>query len=144
MRQQQLDDHGRARHQVALGIGAALLLLLLAPLLAACRADRTMSDQAAMALTGGNAERGRQTIASYGCGTCHTIGGVPGANANVGPPLAGLGQRAYVAGVVPNTPDNLVRWIRHPQEVDSLTAMPDLGVKESEARDIAAYLYTLR
>jgi cytochrome c len=95
-------------------------------------------------LTGGDPERGRVYARSYGCGSCHTIAGVPGAKAVVGPPLAGLAQRAYVAGVVPNTPDNLVTWIRHPQEIDPRTAMPDVGVTESHARDIAAYLYSLR
>jgi cytochrome c2 len=95
-------------------------------------------------LTGGDPERGRVYARSYGCGSCHTIPGVPGAKAVVGPPLAGLAQRAYVAGVVPNTPDNLVTWIRHPQEVDPKTAMPDVGVTERHARDIAAYLYSVR
>jgi cytochrome c len=98
----------------------------------------------AHALTGGDPARGRLLARQYGCGSCHTIAGVPGANAKVGPPLAGLIERAYVAGVVPNTPANLMMWIRNPQEVDPRTAMPDLGVGEREARDIAGYLYSLR
>jgi cytochrome c1 len=49
-----------------------------------------------------------------------------------------------VAGKLPNTPDQLVRWIQQPQAVEPGTAMPDLGVSLAEARDIAAYLYTLR
>jgi hypothetical protein len=60
----------------------------------------------------------------------------------VGPPLGGIGARAYVAGVLTNTPENLARWIASPREVDSLTAMPDVGVRPAEARDIAAWLYT--
>jgi cytochrome c len=95
-------------------------------------------------LTGGDPERGRVYARSYGCGSCHTIPGVPGAKAVVGPPLTGLAQRAYVAGVVPNTAENLVTWIRHPQEIDPKTAMPDVGVTERHARDIAAYLYSVR
>lgn len=94
-------------------------------------------------LTRGDPERGRAAIRNYGCASCHSVPGVPGADALVGPPLTGFAERAYVAGVLPNTPDNLVRWIRHPREVDSLTAMPDVGVGERDARDIAAYLYTL-
>jgi cytochrome c1 len=62
----------------------------------------------------------------------------------VGPPLAGVGGRAYIGGVLTNTPEHMVRWIVDPQAVDSLTAMPLLGVSAPEARDIAAYLYTLR
>lgn len=38
----------------------------------------------------------------------------------------------------------MIRWIVDPKGVDSLTAMPVTGVSEGEARDIAAYLYTLR
>jgi cytochrome c1 len=62
----------------------------------------------------------------------------------VGPPLAGVASRAYIAGVLPNTPENMMVWVRDPQGVDSLTAMPNTGVTASDARDIAAYLYTLR
>ncbi|MCT7376284.1 c-type cytochrome [Chelativorans salis] len=90
----------------------------------------------------GNPQAGAAAIASYGCGTCHMIPGIPGADATAGPPLGNYARRVYVAGVLPNTPDDLVRWIRHPQEVDPRTAMPELGVTEEEARDIAAYLYT--
>jgi cytochrome c1 len=72
------------------------------------------------------------------------VSGVIGANGLVGPPLSGLAQRAYIAGVLPNAPENMVRWIEDPKKVDSLTAMPAVGVTPADARDIAAYLYTLR
>jgi cytochrome c len=62
----------------------------------------------------------------------------------VGPPLTMFAQRAYIAGQLPNEPDNLIRWIQDPQTVEPGTAMPDLGVDTSTARDMAAYLYTLR
>jgi len=55
-----------------------------------------------------------------------------------------MASRAYVGGVLPNAPDNMIRWIRDPKSVDPLTAMPNVGVTESDARHIAAYLYTLR
>lgn len=72
------------------------------------------------------------------------IPGVPGARGLVGPPLGDVVSRVYVAGVLNNTPDNLVRWISDPKAIDERTAMPNVGVSESEARDIAAYLYSLR
>ena len=62
----------------------------------------------------------------------------------MGPPLTRMGARTYLAGALPNTPENLVRWIRHPQEVRTPNAMPDMGVTEQDGRDIAAYLYTLQ
>ena len=84
---------------------------------------------------------GRRLIASYGCGSCHSIPYVPGANSMAGPPLNCFYQRSYIAGRLPNTRANLIRWIRNPQQVEPGTAMPDLGVSEEEADDIAAYLY---
>ena len=94
-------------------------------------------------VAGGDPARGRRAIVRYGCGSCHVIPGVPAAEGRVGPPLTDVADRAFVAGRVPNEPAALVRWIRDPQAVDSMTAMPDLGVTEPDARDIAAYLYTL-
>jgi len=66
-----------------------------------------------------------------------------GANSHVGPPLAGLAKRTYLAGALPNTPENLLRWLKEPQKIAPLSAMPDLGVKDAHAMDMAAYLYTL-
>jgi mono/diheme cytochrome c family protein len=79
----------------------------------------------------------------YGCVSCHTIPGVPGGTGRVGPPLVAMADRAYVAGVLPNTPESLIRWIRYPTEVNPRTAMPEMGVTEQDARDIAAYLHGL-
>jgi len=123
-----------------------LALAVVALVATGCTPDHGALDarEAALLTDGGDAERGRAAIRRHGCGSCHTIAGVPGARSLVGPPLAGMAERAYVAGVVENTPLNLQRWIRDPQGVDPRTAMPNLGVTETEARDIAAYLYILR
>jgi cytochrome c len=93
---------------------------------------------------GGDPKLGPQVMRQYGCQSCHTVPGVRGANAVVGPPLDGFGHRVYIAGELPNTPENLVRWVQHPRHVRPGTAMPDVGVTEEDARHIAAYLYTLR
>lgn len=89
-------------------------------------------------------ERGRIAIQQYACVACHTIPGITGPDARVGPPLAGVATRTTLGGVLPNSPDNMVRWIREPQNIAPLTAMPNLGVTERDARDIAAYLATLK
>jgi cytochrome c len=94
--------------------------------------------------TGGDPERGAQAIAVRGCGSCHRIEGVPGARATVGPPLDRLAFRGALPGGLPNTTPNLLRWIRFPQQVSPGTAMPDLNIPAQEARDIAAYLYSMR
>lgn len=118
-------------------------LLLATALTVSCR-DSRYHDQAIARMVGGNPSRGPMLIRSYGCSTCHTIAGVAGANGLVGPPLTGIAQRSFIAGVLPNAPENMVRWIEDPKAVDPLTAMPALGVSPADARDIAAYLYTLR
>jgi cytochrome c len=100
-------------------------------------------ERTAMELTGGDPRRGRQMLREYGCQSCHTIPAVRGANGLVGPPLNRIARRVYIAGVLPNTPENMLRWIQNPQEVQT-TAMPNMGVTDADARDIASFLYTLR
>jgi cytochrome c len=124
------------------------LLVLVAVLLlmsTACdRPSHTQVERVAMLTGGGDARLGRTDIRKYGCNTCHEISGVPGARGLIGPPLDGIGRRYYIAGELPNTPDNLMLWIEHPRQVEPHTAMPEMGVSEQDSRDIAAYLYTLR
>jgi cytochrome c2 len=86
---------------------------------------------------------GKRAAQQYLCPMCHVIPGIVGANRHIGPPLKGITLRGYIAGIIPNTPENMVRWLMNPLEIDPLTAMPDLGFNEVDARDIAAYLYTL-
>jgi cytochrome c2 len=101
---------------------------------------RTTAEQ----LTRGNAARGKLAITRYGCGACHEIEGVKAAHGDVGPALDGIAERVEIAGKLSNQPDNMIRWIRRPQEVAPGNGMPDLGVSDRDGRDIAAYLYTLR
>lgn len=94
--------------------------------------------------TGGNVFRGARMIQYYGCGSCHIIPGISGAAGLAGPPLSGIASRMYIAGVLQNTPQNMMRWIENPRAVDEKTVMPNLGVKHTDAADIAGYLYTLQ
>ena len=119
---------------------AVLLPLLLAVPAAACREGGVVTQQR---VPGGSPARAERAFLRYGCGSCHVIPGVPAAAGLVGPPLTDFADRTYVAGHVRNEPAGLVRWIRDPQAIDPGTAMPDLGVTDGDARDMAAYLYTL-
>ena len=92
--------------------------------------------------TGGDASRGEAMFIQYGCGSCHALKGVRTATGMVGPPLDGIALRAIIAGHLANKPENMERWIRDPQHVAPGTAMPDLNVGETDARDITAFLYT--
>jgi cytochrome c len=95
-------------------------------------------------VAGGDMERGRTALDGFGCGTCHVIPGVKGAVGGVGPPLTRFADRAFIAGQLANDPQNLVLWIQDPQAVEPGTAMPDLDVGPQVARDMAAYLYSIR
>lgn len=118
-------------------------LICTALLLAVGCDTRAERESEARASVGGDPALGRKLVLSYGCTSCHTIPGIRG-DANVGPPLARIGSRAYVGGVLTNTPDNLIRWLEDPPAVDAKTAMPNLHLSHDDARHVATYLYTLR
>jgi len=121
--------------------GWVLAAAACAAVIAACH-DPVNGD-ASRVIAGGNAQRGKAAITASGCGSCHMIPGIDNANGLVGPPLEHWSRRTYIAGEVPNTADFLVRWIEMPQAIEPATAMPNLGITEQKARDMAAYLYTL-
>lgn len=103
----------------------------------------TCEARTAAAAMPGDARRGAKALYQYACNACHTIPGVTGSSPQVGPSLAGMARRAMIGGRLANTPDNMVRWLRRTHEVDPRTAMPEMGLAEQDARDIAAYLATL-
>lgn len=102
----------------------------------------TMPDVAAT--RPGDIQRGKTALAQYACQSCHVIPGVTGSKTFVGPQLAGFGRQELIAGKLGNSPDNLVRWIRDPQATDPMTAMPNMGVTQQDAVDMAAYLTSLK
>jgi cytochrome c1 len=124
-------------HPALAGLVPLLFAMLVMPM--AARAAGS-----AWSVAGGDARRAPELMQGYGCTACHTIPGLSNAKGNVGPPLTRFGDRTYIAGMLRNTPANLVRWIRDPQGVVPGNAMPNMGVSDAQARDIAAYLYTLR
>lgn len=92
----------------------------------------------------GDPDAGASIIARTACGVCHTIPGIPGANGIVGPSLQGFARRTTIAGVVPNQPSILVQWIQDAPSLAPDTLMPSMPLHKMEARDVAAYLYTLQ
>lgn len=112
--------------------------MLVASVLAGCGTDRPAP------VAGGDPERGRLLLRQFSCGTCHRIPGVAAASGDIGPPLDGIATQVYLAGVLPNTPENMAAFIRSPALADPRTLMPDLGVGEAHARDMAAYLSGLK
>lgn len=121
----------RVRVQLAIALTAAVAVCV------ACGAASTH----VVVGGGARASRAPAEISRYGCGACHTISGISGADGDVGPNLSRFAQRRYIAGRLANTPADLVAWIRDPQKIDPGNVMPELGVTPRDARDIAAYLY---
>jgi cytochrome c len=122
----------------------AICLVLAAACATGCRGGNPEYGVVYSVAFGGDALRGNAVIEQYSCGSCHTIPGVRGAHGVVAAPLLWFSRRSFIAGEVPNTPENLVRWVRTPQSIEPRTAMPAVGLSEQQARDVAAYLYTLR
>lgn len=116
-------------------------MLGLATAALACRGSRSLPDYAQA--VGGDSERGRSLIAARHCGACHTIPRVTGAVGVVGPRLAGIARRTFIGGSMPNTPQNLARWVRNPHNIDPTTAMPAVGLDDAQALDVATFLYAL-
>ena len=78
------------------------------------------------------------------CFACHTIKGTA-AVGTVGPDLTHLMSRDTVAsGVLPNTPENLRKWIRDPEATKAGSKMPKIDMTDDELNQIVAYLATLR
>jgi cytochrome c len=121
---------------------AAVLIALSAAAAAMTWRARHESEAVARAMTGGDPSAAPRVIRRYGCAGCHTISGIPGGDGQVGGSLANIKHRLYVGGVLPNSPDNLIRWIVSPQVFSPRSAMPATGISEAEARDVAAYLYS--
>lgn len=92
----------------------------------------------------GDVLRGQRLLAQYQCGSCHAIPGVPIARGVAGPSLEQFGRRAYIAGHIPNRADKLTHWLIDPRSLVPTTTMPNMGVSPDDARDMAAYLQSLR
>jgi cytochrome c len=118
--------------------------LLMVPMLAVALSGCGKSSAAGPDNFNGDPQRGAELVNSYGCGGCHDIPGIANADGNVGPPLQRIGTRTYIAGFLQNSPDNMAFWIQEPQRVLPGNAMPRMNIPQKDARDIAAFMYTLK
>lgn len=117
----------------------ALALLVPVLLLAACKPppeQRHFMPEA-------SAAAGRVAIERAGCGACHRVPGIDWPRGAIGPDLAGFARRTLIAGRLPNRPDLLAAFVRDAPTLVPGTTMPAMPLSEGEARDVAAYLYTL-
>ena len=84
---------------------------------------------------------GEKLFLTKGCVGCHSLTAVNAPKGMVGPNLANVGARTYIAaGTLKNTDENLAHWIRDPQGIKKGVLMPNLGVTADEARSLVAFL----
>lgn len=114
--------------------------MLLALLTAAC-ADKSGGPRE---IVGADPARGLEIAGKVGCAACHETPGIAWPRGETGPSLDGFGDSPLIAGRFPNQPDQLVRWVRDAPSMAPETAMPATPITEAEARDVAAWLYTLQ
>jgi cytochrome c len=131
------------RRWLAPGLVAGAGVALAVVLFIVSQSSERRREQVAHAMTRGDPSRAPPLIARFGCGGCHTISAIPGADGKVAASLDHLRERVYIGGgVLRNTPENLVGWIVAPQAYQPHSAMPRTGINEQEARDVAAFLYS--
>ncbi|WP_186729060.1 c-type cytochrome [Sphingomonas panacisoli] len=126
-------------HQYVLGAGTTRLLTtaIVSASLTACHGEpRTATRDAAA--------RGAVLITQQACGSCHVIPGIEEADGKVGPPLSGFARQRMIAGAIPNTPANLILFLRSPDAVVKGSVMPGQHLSDAQLRDVAAYLGTLQ
>jgi cytochrome c oxidase subunit 2 len=88
---------------------------------------------------------GEKLFSSKGCVACHSLQAVNAPKGMVGPNLANVGARTYIAaGTLKNTDANLARWIRDPQGIKKGVLMPNLGLSDADAQALVAFLRAQR
>lgn len=121
----------------------ARLTLAVSFCLASTLGRHAESSETPRTVAGGRPDVGRRLVQAHGCAACHVIPGIPGPFGKVGPALGGIGQRAYIAGSLPNAPHQMVAWLLDPPRLVPSTAMPAMGLSAREAADVASFLYSL-
>lgn len=116
---------------------------LLAVIVTGCLSACADSEHRPRQIAGADPGHGLAVIERTGCAACHEVPGVAWPQGSVGGSLAGLGARPLIAGRFANQPETLVRWIANAPSLSPATAMPAMPLTPAEARDVAAYLYTL-
>ena len=91
----------------------------------------------------GNAAAAKAHMEKYACQACHVIPGM-GEGGALGPDLTGFAVRTTLNGRVQKNPQAVAAYLLNPTAVDAQTSMPAVGLSEEEAKDIAAFLETLK
>jgi mono/diheme cytochrome c family protein len=94
------------------------------------------------AWAGGDPGKGKTIVETVGCKGCHVVGDDDrmrkerGFSFDIAPELTRAGSKL--------DPAWLFRWVKNPKDFRPTTRMPDLRLSDQEARDIVAYIMSLR
>jgi cytochrome c len=131
------------RHYRLLAISP--LGLLMAVLLTSCAEKFDYAKGAAM--TGGDPNAGKEKIIVHDCHSCHEIPGIPVNPDRRGPSLKHWARQSMIIKKWPNTPENLEDFLQHPERMlhgsGLKSEMTMSSVKPGDAKDIAAYLFSI-
>ena len=105
--------------------------------------DQAFNDWVAeaFALPSDPVEAGQQIVETV-CASCHLVAGTA-AQGTVGPELTNFANQPQIAGVLENNEENLRAWLADPPAIKPGTAMPNLGLSQTQIDALVAYLYTL-
>jgi cytochrome c oxidase subunit 2 len=90
------------------------------------------------------AAKGAEVFREKNCVNCHSIAGLM-TKGRVAPDLTHVGSRTTLAaGTLPNTPENLAKWLKNPQSVKKGVLMPDIGLNTDQIKYLTAFLEGLK
>lgn len=91
----------------------------------------------------GAAVEGARVFQERKCGECHAVSPADRSDKS-GPPLEHIASRKLLGGDLPNTPQNLARWIAQPQSIKPENRMADPKLTPAEVQALTAYLESLQ
>jgi cytochrome c oxidase subunit 2 len=88
-------------------------------------------------------QRGATILQTQACAGCHTVSGTS-ANGTLGPDLSHIASRATIgANTLPNTPEEMRRWLSATQQVKPGALMPQLDLTADQVQALVAYMENL-
>ncbi len=105
--------------------------------------EQWVEQQQQRAVQDSSVAEGRAIFQKNACINCHTIAGTE-ATGHFGPDLTHLMSRDTIAsGALPNTRDNLQKWIENPDSLKPGALMPAMKLDNHDLNAVTSYLMTL-
>jgi cytochrome c oxidase subunit II len=105
--------------------------------------DRWLENESKPAVEDAAARSAKDVFLAQSCVNCHRVRGTA-AGGTYAPDLTHvMSRQTLAAGTLPNTPENLKRWVDDPQKIKPSCLMPAFGLSPTERHEILRYLLTL-